>query len=101
MEEGELKTISVQLPLTQIFYNNTNYSTNVVQYLEDNPKYPFTFIINSKINEAPEVDVTIEGSHGYFTTGKGKYTVQQFQKNQILFEPEGDYGFIRWQIYNM
>lgn len=101
MEEGELKTISVQLPLSQIFYENADYSSNIVQYLEDNPKYPFTFIINSKINEAPEVAVTIEGSHGYFTPGKGKYSVQQFQKNQILFEPEGDYGFIRWQIYNM
>lgn len=101
MEDGELKTITVQLPLSQIFYENADYSSNIVQYLEDNPKFPFTFTINSKINEAPEIDVNIEGSHGYFTPGKGKYTVQQFQKNQILFEPEGDYGFIRWQIYNM
>ena len=101
MEEGELKTITVQLPLSQIFYENADYSSNIVQYLEDNSKFPFTFTINSKINEAPEIDVNIEGSHGYFTPGKGKYTVQQFQKNQILFEPEGDYGFIRWQIYNM
>ena len=42
----------------------------------------------------------INGSNGKFYPAKGRYTVQQFQQNQIEFEPDSDYEFIRWQIYN-
>ena len=98
MEENEIKTITVQLPSDKIFYENTDYTTTITQYIEKDVK--FTFNINSDINKAPLVDVYLNGSNGKFYPAKGKYTVKQFQKNQIEFEPDSDYGFIRWQIYN-
>ena len=98
MEENELKNISVFLSAEKIFYNDNNYSSKLVQYLEKDTRFSFTF--TSDINKAPFVDVLIDGSNGKFYPAKGKYTVKQFQKKEIEFEPDGDYGFIRWQIYN-
>lgn len=98
MQENEVKTVTVLLSADKIFYENTDYSTNIIQYIEKDTR--FTFTIGSDINQAPSIDVDINGSNGKFYPAKGRYTVQQFQQNQIEFEPDSDYEFIRWQIYN-
>ena len=51
------------------------------------PHYPFT-------------DFTLTGSNGKFSPSKGNYTCVMSHTYNLSFEPDMDWEFIRWQIYN-
>lgn len=52
------------------------------------PHYPFT-------------EFTLTGSNGKFSPVKGNYTCVMSHTYNLSFEPDMDWEFIRWQIYNI
>ena len=57
--------------------------------------------ISPVVVEIPKAKVWIDGTNGKLSPAKGEYTARQNgQKNTISFEPDGDYEFVHWQVYN-
>lgn len=63
-----------------------------------------TYRINDTVDsqnlilQSAEVEIT--GTNGKFNPIKGKYNIIQTYSKQLGFEPDADYGFICWQIYD-
>lgn len=62
----------------------------------------YTYKINTNLgNSLPSADVEITGSNGKFSPTKGTYSCIKTFTYQLSFDPDSDYEFIRWQIYDM
>ena len=59
-----------------------------------------TFAISPVIVPIPTANVIIDGSNGKFSPAKGTYRIKEKIFENLSFDPDGDYEFIRWQIYN-
>ena len=57
-------------------------------------------IIYANCPRIPYADVWIDGSNGKLSPAKGTHTVNQNESNYISFEADGDFAFIKWQIYD-
>ena len=53
------------------------------------------------IKKIATVDILIEGSNGKFNPAKGNHATKQDQINTISFEPDDDYEFLHWQVYDV
>ena len=45
-------------------------------------------------------NVNVEGIHGTFTPAKGVYNLIMGRSYEIAFDPDSDYEFIRWEIFD-
>ncbi len=59
-----------------------------------------TIKVHPIIIEAPSTSVTISGNRGSFSPSAGSFNVKQNFSNTISFEPESNYEFIRWEVYD-
>lgn len=84
---------------------------NIKDYItfedQGNPETKATFIkaldsivITAVCPHLPSFDYTITGSNGKFSPSKGTYTCTQSYTYQLAFEPDTDYEFIKWEIYD-
>ena len=84
---------------------------NIKDYItfeeQGNPETKATFIkaldsivITAVCPHLPSFDYTITGSNGKFSPSKGTYTCTQSYNYQLAFEPDTDYEFIKWEIYD-
>ena len=48
----------------------------------------------------PYTEVSITGSNGKFSPSKGTYTCIDTMTYQLTFDPDSDYEFISWEIYD-
>ena len=58
-------------------------------------------VIEPVIVQIPSALVTLDGTHGKFSPAKGIYNTKEKVYSSISFDPDGDYEFIRWQIYDI
>ena len=56
--------------------------------------------IQPELEEIKDVEVEITGTNGKFTPSKGNQTYKLGKVNQIEFEADSDYEFIRWMLIN-
>ena len=81
--------------------NGYDISSQTVQLTIQIKEYVAGVIsISPNISTIPFTSVKIDGTNGKFSPAKGTYTVKQDFENQLEFEPDGDYEFIRWEIYD-
>ena len=59
-----------------------------------------TIKIHPVIVEAPSTSVTISGNRGSFSPSSGSFNIKQNFSNTISFEPESNFEFIRWEVYD-
>ena len=59
-----------------------------------------TIKVHPIIIEAPSTSVTISGNRGSFSPSAGSFNVKQNFSYTISFEPESNYEFIRWEVYD-
>ena len=57
-------------------------------------------LIRPVLTAIPKAKVNITGSNGKFSPAKGEQTAYKDRINQISFEPDSDYEFIKWEVYN-
>ena len=57
--------------------------------------------IHPKVIEAPTTSVTISGNRGSFSPSAGTFTTKQNFPNTISFEPESNFEFICWEMYDV
>ena len=50
--------------------------------------------------QIPTATINLEGSHGKFSPAKGEMLVRQGFPFTISYEPDSDYDFIKWKIYD-
>ena len=74
---------------------------------ETSPKTTITFIkplngieIEAVCPHLPEFEFKITGSNGKFSPTKGTQTCTQTYTYPLSFEPDNDYEFLRWEIYD-
>ncbi len=74
---------------------------------ETSPKTTITFIkplngieIEAVCPHLPEFEFKITGSNGKFSPSKGIQTCTQTYTYPLSFEPDSDYEFLRWEIYD-
>ena len=74
---------------------------------ETNPKTTITFIkplngikIEALCPHLPEFNFKLTGSNGKFSPSKGIQTCTQTYTYPLSFEPDSDYEFLRWEIYD-
>ena len=74
---------------------------------ETNPKTTITFKkplqgieIEAICPHLPEFNFRLTGSNGKFSPTKGTHTCTQTYNYQLSFEPDSDYEFLRWEIYD-
>ena len=74
---------------------------------ETSPKTTITFIkplngieIEAVCPHLPEFEFKITGSNGKFSPSKGTQTCTQTYTYPLSFEPDNDYEFLRWEIYD-
>ena len=86
------------------------FSSGISSSTGELPVYGATIVINGAIDGVitiqpvlvyvEDVNVTISGSHGKFSPGKGLQKYKLRQSNHIEYEADSDYAFIRWQLVN-
>ena len=59
-----------------------------------------TILIRPVCVHIPHETVRITGSNGKFNPSKGTYDILLNRNNQLGFDPDSDYEFINWEIYN-
>ena len=62
--------------------------------------YEKTIVISPVVVPIPTASVTIDGSNGKFSPIQGTYIKKEKIFETLSFDPDGDYEFLRWQIYN-
>ncbi len=56
--------------------------------------------ISPVVQKIPTADIYIDGANGKLNPAKGNHSTKQNQINTISFEPDGDYEFLHWQVYD-
>lgn len=56
--------------------------------------------ISPIVQKIPTADIYIDGANGKLNPAKGNHSTKQNQINTISFEPDGDYEFLHWQVYD-
>ena len=92
-ETTSLRDISI----TVNFTGNEKDSDGLI--LSENKVHNYT--VNKNLaNPLPSIDFTLTGSNGKFSPSKGTYTCVKLCTYPLSFEPDSDYEFIRWEIYD-
>ena len=60
-----------------------------------------TITITPIVSTIPVATIKLDGSHGKFNPVKANYEIKEGSVNSIGFEPDNDYGFISWKVYNV
>ena len=65
---------------------------------------PHTYRINDSVGSEnlilQRANVEVTGTNGKFNPAKGVYKLIQTYPKELNFEPDGDYGFVYWKIYD-
>jgi len=75
-------------------------STGVYKYTVKLLKDESDILIRPKFEKLANANIKIDGTHGQFSPAKDTYNVIKGRNAAISFEPDSDYEFIRWQIYD-
>ena len=59
-----------------------------------------SIVIVASCPAIPTATVNLEGSHGKFSPAKGELFLRQGVPVTISFEPDSDYDFIKWKLYD-
>ncbi len=59
-----------------------------------------SIVIIAECPQIPTAVINLEGSHGKFSPAKGEMLVRQDSSFTISFEPDSDYDFVKWNIYD-
>ena len=87
-EENALtKGLDVQARTAQIVFT-------VLDYIDG------TITITPIVSTIPVATIKLDGQHGKFNPVKADYEIKEGGVNSIGFEPDTEYGFISWKVYN-
>lgn len=79
-------------------YDNLTHTSqltiNVNEYIDGE------ITISPVVVEIPKARVWIDGSNGKLSPAKGRHDVREKEDTYISFEPDTDYEFVYWEVYN-